>query len=501
MNIVIYARFSSHSQTEQSIEGQLKVCHEYAAANGHYVIEEYIDRAQSGTSDNRTAFQQMIADSDKHTFEAVLVYQLDRFARNRYDSAINKAKLKKNGVRVISAKENITDDASGILVEGVLESMAEYYSAELSQKIRRGMDINAQKCLSNGSKAGLGYKVDADRKYYVDAEEAKIVREIYERYASGETVAEMVRDLNSRQVKTAQGKPFNKNSLHRLLRNKRYIGIYTYKDIETPGGMPRIIEDDLFERVQRMLDKNKKAPGRARGKEEYLLTTKLFCGHCREMMTGYGGTSRNGNKYHYYACKNAVKKVCDKKIIQKEKIEDRVVRLCRQLLTYNNIERIAESVEAACKADFDSSGIKRIKAAIKETDTAIENLWIALERGQSVEMITERIEKRKSEKAALEAQLAIEKKKQVVLTAPQIKHFLYSLKNGDMSNPNNRRGFINIFVGAIFLYDKKMTVVLNGSGEKTEITDIFIDEMEEYFDSPISDKAGSTVVASVPPNV
>ena len=170
MNLVIYARYSSHSQTEQSIEGQLQTCYEFAKNNGHIVIGEYIDRAQSGTTDSRAEFQRMIADSDKHTFEAVLVYQLDRFARNRYDSAINKAKLKKNGVRVISARENISDDASGILVEGVLESMAEYYSAELSQKIRRGMDINAEKCLSNGSNPGLGCYVDEERRFHVDPE-------------------------------------------------------------------------------------------------------------------------------------------------------------------------------------------------------------------------------------------------------------------------------------------------------------------------------------------
>ena len=208
MNVVIYARYSSHSQTEQSIEGQLHTCYEYAKNNGYLVVGEYIDRAQSGTTDSRAEFQRMIADSDKHTFEGVLVYQLDRFARNRYDSAINKAKLKKNGVRVISARENISDDASGILVEGVLESMAEYYSAELSQKIRRGMEINAQKCLANGSNPGLGYKVDSERRYYVDEEEAKIVREIFERYASGETVADIIRDLNRRKLTTSLGKPF-----------------------------------------------------------------------------------------------------------------------------------------------------------------------------------------------------------------------------------------------------------------------------------------------------
>lgn len=314
MNVVIYARFSSHSQTEQSIEGQLKVCYEYAESNHYTVVGEYIDRAISGTTDNRAEFQRMISDSDKHTFEGVLVYQLDRFARNRYDSAINKAKLKKNGVRVLSAKENIADDASGILVEGVLESMAEYYSVELSQKIHRGMAINAEKCLSNGSNPGLGFKVDAERRFYVDEEEAAIVREIYERYASGETKAEIIRDLKRRRVKTSLGKEFSPNSLSHLLSNKRYIGVYLYKGKETPGGMPRILDDDLFYRVQSMMNKNKNAPARTHGEGEYLLTTKLFCGHCKEMMVGYGGTSKTGRQYHYYMCKNARRKKCGKKI-------------------------------------------------------------------------------------------------------------------------------------------------------------------------------------------
>lgn len=134
MNVVIYARFSSYSQIEQSIEGKLKVCYEYAEQNHYTIIGEYIDRAVSGKYDNRAEFQRVISDSEKHAFEGILVYQLDRFARNRYDSAIYKSKLKKNGLRVLSARENITDDASGILVEGVLESMAEYFSAELSRR-------------------------------------------------------------------------------------------------------------------------------------------------------------------------------------------------------------------------------------------------------------------------------------------------------------------------------------------------------------------------------
>lgn len=205
-------------------------------------------------------------------------------------------------MRVLSARENISDDASGILIEGVLESMAEYYSAELSQKIRRGMDINAEKCLSNGSNPGLGYLVDQERRFQVDPETAPIVREIFELYAEGKTATEINAYLNAKQIKTSQDNAFNKNSLHRLLRNRRYVGFYIYKGKATPNGMPRIIEDELFERVQQMIDRNKKAPARKRGEDEYLLTTKLFCGYCREMMTGYSGTSKSGRVYHYYAC-------------------------------------------------------------------------------------------------------------------------------------------------------------------------------------------------------
>ncbi|MDL2220462.1 recombinase family protein [Eubacteriales bacterium OttesenSCG-928-N14] len=495
MNIVIYARYSSHSQTEQSIEGQLQTCYEYARANEHTVVGEYIDRAQTGTTDNRASFQQMIIDSDKQTFEAVLVYQLDRFARNRYDSAINKAKLKKNSVRVISARENISNDASGILIEGVLESMAEYYSAELSQKIRRGLEINASKCLSNGSNPGLGFTVDSERRFQIDPEGAAIVREIFEMYASGKTVTEINKYLNDKKITTSRGNAFNKNSLHRMLRNKRYIGWYIYGKTETPGGMPRIIEDELFDRVQHILDRNKKAPARTRGHEEYLLTTKLFCGHCREMMVGYSGTGKSGKIYHYYNCKNARKKLCDKKIVDKLQIEDKVISECYILLTDKNIEKISESVAVACEAEYDNSTVKRLKTALREADEAIENLWQALEKGQSVEIITERIEKRQQEKEELQKQIAIEMNRQVVFTAPQIRAFLHALKKGNINDASNRKGIINIFLQAVYLWDDRFTLILNGGDKSLSLEDIPLDEIE------ISDMdfVCSSFVADSPP--
>ncbi len=499
MNVVIYARFSSHSQTEQSIEGQLKVCYEYAKAHKYVVIGEYIDRAQSGTTDNRQDFQRMIQDSEKHNFQGVLVYQLDRFARNRYDSAINKAKLKKNGVRVLSARENITEDASGILIEGVLESMAEYYSVELSQKINRGMEINAQKCLSNGSNPGLGYKVAKDRTFYVDEEEAKIVREIFERYSTGETAADIIRNLNNRRITTSLGREFNKNSLHRMLRNKRYIGYYCYKGTVTPNGMPRIVDDALFYKVQEMLNINKSAPAKSR-KEEFLLTTKLFCGHCGEAMTGYSGTGKLGKRYYYYVCNNYKKKACEKKPISKELIESKVADVCTGLLTPERIKIIAEEVIKACQHDGEYLSIKKIKAAIKETDEAIENLWIALEKGQSVERITKRLEQREEEKKELEVQLAKEMRKQPPLQLAHILAFLDYLRELPGSSEIKKKSLINIFVNAVYVYDNRTTVIFNAGSTKIKAENIPLENIENSLKTAVfQTNLGSFFGASVPP--
>ncbi len=221
MNVVIYARYSSHSQTEQSIEGQIKACEAHAQQNGYTIIAQYIDRAISGTAaENRPEFQQMSVDRARHQFEAILVYQLDRFARNRYDSATYKARLKKNGVRVISARENITEDASGILMEAVLEGMAEYYSAELSQKVKRGMRINAEKGLITGGNISFGYKIE-NKTLVLNEETAPFVKEIFAMYLQHKTMAEITQYLNNHQLLTARGKHFDKNSIRRILINQR----------------------------------------------------------------------------------------------------------------------------------------------------------------------------------------------------------------------------------------------------------------------------------------
>ena len=220
MNVVIYARYSCERQTEQSIEGQLRECEEFAEKHDMTIVDTYIDRAISGTSTNhREAFLKMIADSEKHTFEGVLMYKMDRFARNRYDSAVYKAKLKKNGVRVYYAKEQIPEGPEGIILESLLEGMAEYYSAELSQKIKRGMRENALKGKATGGSTAIGYKITPDKTFAIDEDYADVVRHIFRSYARGERVEDICKDLNEKGIRTPKGYLFNQSTMRKMLQN------------------------------------------------------------------------------------------------------------------------------------------------------------------------------------------------------------------------------------------------------------------------------------------
>lgn len=320
MKAVIYARYSSDSQREESIEGQLRECSEYAQRNGMTVLSSYIDRALSAKTDNRPEFQRMVKDSAQGLFDVVLVWKLDRFARNRYDSAHYKAILKKNGVKVVSAKEAIAEDSTGILLESLLEGYAEFYSVELSEKIHRGQKENALKGLNNGGGVPLGYTLNhQSQKLEMDPITAPLVVEIFTRYAQGETARAIADNLNARGLRTQRGKRFGLNSFWVMLKNRKYIGEYRYQDVVIPGGVPAIVPQDLFDRVQARVDRNKRTPAAAKAEEEYLLTTKLFCGKCGRMMVGESGTSRTGVKHYYYKCGGAKRKLgCDKKAVRKQ---------------------------------------------------------------------------------------------------------------------------------------------------------------------------------------
>jgi DNA invertase Pin-like site-specific DNA recombinase len=278
MKAVIYARYSSDSQREESIEGQIRECTAFAEKNGITVLRHYIDRAFSAKTDNRPEFQNMIKDSSKKLFDMIIVWKLDRFARNRYDSARYKAALKKNGVKVVSATEVISEGAEGIILESVLEGYAEYYSADLSEKVIRGMTDNALKCKYNGGTLPVGYLIDDEQFFQIDSLTAPFVLDAFKRYDEGATMTQIRDWLNERGLKNTRGQRMTYNSVQHLLKNRRYMGEYAYRDIVVPDGIPAIVPKDLFERVQEKLAKNKKAPARHKAEDDYLLTTKLFCG-------------------------------------------------------------------------------------------------------------------------------------------------------------------------------------------------------------------------------
>lgn len=478
-NAVIYARFSSHAQNEQSIEGQLAECYAFAERSGLRIIHEYIDRALTGTTDKRPDFLQMIEDSKRKGFQFVLVYQLDRFARNRYDSATYKSKLKKNGVRVLSAKENITDDASGILIEGVLESMAEYYSAELSQKIKRGIAISASKCKFFGGKVPFGYKVDNEKNYIIDEQTAPIVRKMFEMLASGYNYAEIARYLNERGIQTSTGGEWGKNSFHSIFANRRYLGKYIFHNEEIDGGMPRIIDDGLFDEVQKVLEKYAAAPSRGKAKVEYLLSEKLICGKCAHKMTGISSTSKSGKIHHYYKCVGVGKGVCDKRTIRKQFIEDEIIYAIvgngteqnkHGILTDEFIDLIAAETYLLIQAERNDSEIKRLESVVAENQKAINNLMQALMLGKIADTILAQIEKLESENKELADTIESEKALQINYTYADIRKWLLHFRTLDYSKTKNRKDLIDTFIYKIVLYDDKMKVLFNlKSGQKNEL--------------------------------
>jgi site-specific DNA recombinase len=349
MTAVIYARYSSDSQREESIEGQLRECTEYAERNGITILSSYIDRALSARTADRPEFQRMIRDSEKGLFDIVLVWKLDRFSRDRYDSAHYKHILKKNGVKVLSAKENISEGPEGIILESMLEGYAEYYSAELSEKIHRGQKENALKCKNNGGNIPLGYCVSSDGMLAVDPVTAPLVREIFTRYDAGETISSITKSLNDRGLKTKKGKAFKIGGVSLILKNRKYIGEYKYQDVLVPKGIPSIVDDALFNRIQQRMEKNRHAPAMAKAAEEYLLTPKLFCGTCGRLMAGESGASAtNGVVHRYYKCGGAKRKLgCHRKAVKKEWIERAAVFLTVQkVLQDDEISRIADAILA-----------------------------------------------------------------------------------------------------------------------------------------------------------
>ena len=468
MNGVIYARYSSSGQREESIEGQMRVCQEYAEKHGITIIGTYIDRAYTGKNDDRPEFQRMLRDSAKGQFETLLLYKLDRFARNRTDSAVNKTILKKNGVRVLSATEYILDRPEGIILEAVLEGVAEYYSAELAEKVIRGMTENALKCKYNGGTMPLGYTVDSNKYYIINPLTAPIVQEIFARYSDGETVTEITNSLNERGLKTTTGADFNKSSLHSMLKNRRYIGEYKYMDIVHKDSIPPIIDKELFDKVQEITEKNKRAPSRTKAKAEYLLTTKLYCGMCGAFMVGESGRGSTGNVHYYYKCANAKKhRSCKKKTVKKDWIERLVVVETKRIVFQDDmIEYLADLIVDIHNQE--SSVLPVLQDKLKIVQKGIDNLLDAIQQGLFNVSAKQRLDDLEAEKENLNISIAKEQMEKPILERGHVICWISQFTDGDIDDIEYCRAIIDIFVNSIYLYDDKMVIMFNyKDGTKT----------------------------------
>lgn len=412
-DVALYLRYSSTGQSDQSIEGQLRDCRTFCKANHYRIVAIYVDRATTARKDveKRVHLMEMISDSAKQNWEYVIVWKLDRFARNRNDSAIMKMRLRKNGVKVLSATEHLTDSPESIILESVLEGMAEFFSAELSQKVTRGMRESALKCHSVGGHIPLGYKVE-NHKLVVDPDTAHIVQEAFSLYANGESVADICRKFNSAGYKTAKNTEFNRSSFKAMFRNTRYIGTYTYKDIVIENGIPAIIDKELFETVQRRLSKTATAPARGKAKVDYLLSGKLFCGHCGASMNGESGAGRHGKVYHYYSCYTKKRKLgCDKRPLKKDYIEGIVARDALNLLTDQLIDEIADMAIRQSEQDLiNDTHIPQLTAQLSEVEKSITNITAAIEKGIASETLMNRLVQLEHEKKTLNKEIKAEEK-------------------------------------------------------------------------------------------
>ena len=467
MKGVIYARYSSDNQREESIEGQLRECKAFAEKNDIQIVETYIDRALSARTDRRPDFQRMIKDSAGRKFEVVIVWKLDRFARDKYDSAHYKRILKNNSVKVVSATEAISAGAEGILLESMLEGMAEYYSAELSEKVTRGLTENALKCKYNGGTLSIGYMIDSEQYFQIDSLTAPAVLDAFKHYADGASMREITNEMNLKGVRTKRGGKISINSVTRMLHNRKYIGEYRYNDIVHPNGIPAIVPEDLFNRVQERMAANKKAPAKHKAEDEYLLTTKLFCGKCQCYMVGESGTGRN-KVHHYYKCASVKNhKGCDKKTVKKEWIENLVIEQIKKLIFDDElIEKLADTVMKLQSKE--NTVLPLLKKRFADTQKSIDNMLDAIQQGILTASTKERLESLEKQKSELSVQIIKEEMAKPTLSREQIIFWFHRFRKLNTKKLDHRRSLIDSFVNAIFLYDDRITFTFNyKAGTKT----------------------------------
>lgn len=453
---VIYARYSCDQQTEQSIDGQLRVCEDYAQRNGILILNTYIDRAMTGTNDNRPDFQRMLKDSNRKEWNYVLVYKLDRFSRNKYESTIHKRTLKNNGVKVLSAMENIPDTPEGIILESLLEGMNQYYSAELSQKVSRGMRENRLKGLYQGGGVPYGYKVENQR-LVIDDMKAEIVRFMYSQYSKGVFVKDIIAKLTAKGI-TYKGRPFANNTVYGILANEKYSGVYMHGEEIVDNMYPAIIEKELFESVRKIVNANKF--GKRSVKTVYLLRNKIKCGYCGRPISADTGTARNGEVIHYYKCigRKKDRNGCTKTVINKEFLEELIINTVIEELSKPHIidKIVKELLKIQDKQITENAELKILTREKAKVTKSLENLMYAIENGIISATTNKRLHELEEQQEDLERRILIEKAKTAVKVPESIMREYYR-----QALELEPQMLINYLIKEIILFDDKIQICFN----------------------------------------
>ena len=476
--MLLQYRYSSDAQRDASIEQQEKAI-EYAHANRLTIIKEYADRAVSGTRDDRAQYNLMLYEVVKLKPAYLILWKTDRLSRDRYDSVIAKKKLRDNGVKIVYTGESVPEDEDAQdFVEAIYEAMADQFIKAHRKNVQRGMDYNAERCFYNGIKL-IGYVGEPDKPYEIDPETAPIVERIYNEYADGIPMQRIAASLNEQGIRTSAGGRFTINGLRRILTNRSYIGEYSWGKFVTPDGMPRIIGDELFERVQARLAANRHGGKGAKKKldpeapiADYWLSGHLFCGNCGEGMQGISGTGKTNKTHYYYSCKGHRQHRCDARNKPKDLVE-RVVLHALDGIVHDPAYRLA--IADACYErylrDVDDGGAMEdaIEAQLHNTETALANIMKAIEAGIFNTTTGKRMEELEATRDRLEDALRLEQaKKQCRLTPQIILKYLDDL-GGDLDDPQARDRILDEYVARILVNDDTVTVVLRYTDEAKEL--------------------------------
>jgi site-specific DNA recombinase len=399
----VYARYSSENQRQESIDAQLQAIRAYAAKEGITITREFIDREESATSDRRTEFQLLFEAVKHNPPDFVLVHKFDRFARNRYDAAIYRKKLKDAGTRLISVLEKMDDSPESIILMSVLEGMAEYYSVNLAREVMKGLLQNAHKGRWNGGKPPLGYKLDSGRRVIVDDTAAASVRKVFDLFLSGNGYTYIAQEMNASGFKSPGGTIWRKGTVRDTLTNERYTGTFIYNQrtskgpdgkrnnhhmkpdsevIRIPDAYPGIVSRKDWEDVQQMLERRVKGPRPGTTQRQYLLTGLVWCGECKSPYVGAG--YRKKGKYPIYGCTHAGTGTCGNSTINADFLEDFSLEMLRtQVFSNEAISMIVPVIVEAARSRIGNTEteLKTIRARIKEEEAKMEKLLDMVEAG------------------------------------------------------------------------------------------------------------------------